>query len=147
MHLHTVAGPHWQRRLRRTNLVNILICRQACWCHRTLRGRLERFLCDENTVDISSAEATLIRPSVKGWHTAEQLRGVKCAILWYFCLRQNFKSTKIQKKRGKFLVKSEGRVYYGWCQAIWVWVDSAATEGWWIKSPRMYKRPWGFQNE
>lgn len=40
MHLHTDAGPHRQRRLWRTSLVNILIHRQACWYCHTLKRQL-----------------------------------------------------------------------------------------------------------
>lgn len=129
MHLHTVAGPHWQRRLWRTSIVNILIHRQACWYRRTLKGRLERFFPDDNTVDIGFGEAALKRPGVKGWHSEEELSGVKSALMWYFCSRRNFEWTK---KGGEVLSRSEGRVYYGWCRTIWAWVDSTAAEGWWI---------------
>lgn len=120
MHLHTVAGPHWQRRLWRTSIVNILIHRQACWYRRTLKGRLERFFPDENTVDIGFGEAALKRPGVKGWHSEEELSGVKSAFMWYFC------SFPFPLSRSKW------RVYYGWCRTIWARVDSTAAEGWWI---------------
>lgn len=40
MHLHMDAGPHWQRRLRWTSLINILIHHQACWYCHTLKVAL-----------------------------------------------------------------------------------------------------------
>lgn len=145
MHLHTVAGPHWQRRLWRTSIVNILIHRQACWFRRTLKGRLERFFPDENTVDIGFGEAALKRPGVKGWHSEEELSGVKSALMWYLLLETKLWMDK-KRRRGSF--KKQGTCI------LWLVSNNLGLSGFYCsrgltnrKVLGCKKGRWGFHNE